>query len=352
MRRVFLVMVIASCPAIRTQAQVSDLLSLQSIRFTSGGPVQFTFLDQGTGSTNYQAQFSSRVGSDATWQVDNTAVITALGGGSYRVDLANPQAPVQFYRVVGYGPSGGNVLVDFSTTAFQVEEGQSTNLVLTLNQPFHGTIYYSVGGTATTGDYQPLTGQVMVNGTTATIPVDLTDNNQIGRLKYLTLRLEDGAGYQLSNQREATLTIDENDADWQGSFMTDGAAVGFVLSIRSLGGTTTATLRSEGFGFFPTNDIPASVQFTADRFDASVSGIPVAADATLLNQPMNLSLVLSAMNGAPNESVTPTQVEGAGVLISDVPAKPFLSTTNQGTFLLFKPPVAPSTNEVQLTSAP
>ncbi len=81
-------------------AQTSPLLSLQTIQVTTGGPVQFTFVDQGTAATGYLAQFSATVGVDANWQMSSNAVLTALGGGSYRVDIPSSQAPTGFYRVV------------------------------------------------------------------------------------------------------------------------------------------------------------------------------------------------------------------------------------------------------------
>jgi hypothetical protein len=111
-------------------------------------------------------------------------------------------------------------------------------------------------------------------------------------------------------------------------------------------------LKSDGSGFFPAAEVPAGLLFTANEFAASVGNIAMPASATLLNDPMNLSLFLSAMNGITNQSVSATQVRGTGTLISAVPNKPFLSTTNFGKFLLLKPPVKPSTNQVELVTAP
>jgi len=45
--------------------------------------------------------------------------------------------------------------------------------VIVFNAPFVGTLRYTVSGTAAAGDYEPLRGEVAVNGTTATIPVTL-----------------------------------------------------------------------------------------------------------------------------------------------------------------------------------
>jgi hypothetical protein len=193
---------------------------------------------------------------------------------------------------------------------------------------------------------------VQVNGTTATIPITLTDNKLIGQLRYLTLTLEAGAGYQLGAASQNTINIHENDADWQGSFISDDATIGFVLRIQESNGVHMAAVKSDGFGFFPTNERSASISFNANFFSATAQNISIPPAATLLNSEMLLTLSLSAANGVTNQSVTPTQIEGAATLVTAVVGQAHLNTTNRGTFLLIKPPVAPSTNQVQLTNVP
>lgn len=127
------------------------------------------------------------------------------------------------------GASGGPIVIEFSTVAFQVVEGDTALPKLVLNQPFNGIVFYTISGTATSGDFQTLSGQVTVNGTTATIPVVLKDNGDMGRLKNLTLRLEAGSGYQLAGNRQTTLTIEENDADWEGTFLSGNSAIPFLI---------------------------------------------------------------------------------------------------------------------------
>jgi hypothetical protein len=342
---------IASAPC--AKAQSSTQLMLQSIQVApSSGPVNFTFVDLGTGATNYVVEFSDALGASGTWQTNANAIVTPQGGGTYAVQINEPRMPKRFYRVNGLGGSLGPIIIEFSTTAFTVVEGDDVFPTLLLNQPFNGLVHYSVSGTAKSGDYMELTGQVMVNGTMATIPVSLTDNEMIGQMKYLTLRLEAGAGYQLGAGTSTTIMIEENDAEWQGSFVTDDATLGFILKIQNVGGANTAILKGDGSGFFPTNGTPASITFTADSFTAEAASIPIPAGATQLNEPMNLTLFLNAMNGVTNQSVSPTLVTGAGTLITRIPTQPHLNTTNAGTFSLLRPPVAPSTNQVGLVAAP
>jgi hypothetical protein len=184
------------------------------------------------------------------------------------------------------------------------------------------------------------------------IPVALTDNLSIAELKYLSLRLEPGSGYRVGTTSQTTITIDENDADWQGSFVTGKGSVGFVLKIQRSALGDQATLRSDGFGFFPTNEILASITLAASNFQATVANIPMPANATLLNSAMSLRFEMNAANGQTNQSVSSTLIQGQATLVTTVPGREYLNNTNRGTFVLLKSPVKPSTNEVQLVAQP
>lgn len=337
--------------ALTSAAQTSGLLRLQQIQVTHGGPVNFTFNDYGTGATNFVVEFSSGLNTN-NWQVDSNAVVTMQGDGSYAVQISSAAAAQGFYRVNGLGGTNGGIVVTFSTTAFQVVEGNTVNPTLVLSQPFHGWIYYSVSGTAGSGDYQSLSGSNYVDGTTMTIPVSLTDNDQVGQLKYLTIQLASGTGYELGRSPSTTITIGENDAGWKGSFITENATLGFTLMIDESNGVYQAMFMGDGSQFFPTNQIPAAISLTGDSFSATAMNIPLAVNAASLGLPANLAFFMNAMNGMTNQSVSGTQIQGSGELVTQYPGQPQLNTTNEGTFLLLKPPVAPSTNQVQLANAP
>jgi len=339
------------CPG-ALHAQGSPALQITTIQAAPGTPVQFTFRDTGTGATNYLVEFAPAVGEGGVWSNVTSAVVQSLGGGNFRVQVTDPQTALGFFRVRGYGGAAGFVSASFNSTALQATEGGVVLPTIHFSAPYHGIVRYTISGTAMSGDYVSLSGQVFVNGTTATIPVTLLDNQNIGQLRYLTLTLEGGPGLQLGAGNSTTINILENDADWQGSLMTDNATVGFVLRIQEANGARAASLRSDGFGFFPTNETPASISFTENFFAAVSGGVPVPASATLLNTAMSLTLAISAQNGLTNQSVSPTLIKGVATLTALVPALPHLSTTNFGTFLLVKPPVKPSTNDVQLATAP
>jgi len=333
-------------------AQGSPPLQITTIQAAPGHPVQFTFNDAGTGATNYLVEFASELGGNGVWSNVTSAVVQSLGGGNFMVQVPDPQSALGFFRVRGYGGAAGFVSASFNSTALQATEGGVVLPTINFSAPYHGIVHYTISGTAMSGDYVSLSGEVFVNGTSATIPVTLLDNQTVGQLRYLTLTLQAGPGLQLGAGSATTITIDENDADWQGTFTTSGASIAFVLRIQDLNGVKMASLKGTGPGLFPTTEIPAGLLFSASQFAASVGDVPVAASATLLNEPMSLSLFLSAQNGITNQLVSATQVRGTGSLISAVPNKPFLTTTNFGSFVLLKPPVQPSTNQVDLVTAP
>ncbi|MBI1176158.1 hypothetical protein GC207_01825 [bacterium] len=333
------------------QAQPSELVELQTIVATTGGPTQFTFADHGTGATSYIAEFSPTVGTAANWQTATGAVFTDLGNGQKRVSFGT-SAP-GFFRVRCVGGTADPIVVNFPNATLEMSEGETSNATVNFSRPYYGTIRYTIGGTAGAGDYQGLTGEVMVNGTTSVvIPISLTDNNTIGQLKTLTLTLVGGGGALPGIGSSTTVNIDENDAKWQGSLVVDGASLGFVLKLTKSGGSYTASLIGDGTGFFPTVEVPATVTFTADNFTATVANIALPADSTLLNEPMNLTLQLEAANGVTDQSVSPTLVSGAGSLLTEIPSQTSLNTTKTGTFTLMRPPVAPSTDQVDLVTQP
>jgi hypothetical protein len=228
-------------------------------------------------------------------------------------------------------------------------EGDQVLTMLQFDHPFSGTVYYRVEGS---GDYVPVSGQLQVDGSTAAIPLSLTDNAQIGQLTHLNVILEPGPGYQIGQGSRTTVTIDENDAQWEGQFVADGGSLPFKLTMLKSGSVVSAWLHGDGFGFFPTNETPANVVSTQDSFTALVSGIPIPPDATLLGSALDLTFILNATNTEPDQTVSAAKIRGLGTLISRIPAMPYLDTTNQGTFLLLKPQVDPATNDVPLVENP
>jgi hypothetical protein len=250
---------------------------------------------------------------------------------------------------VALGGSTGPVIIRFAETGYLAAEGEQLLPLLEFNRPFTGVVHYRVDGT---GGYLPVPGLLQANGPTAVIPLSLTDNNEIGQLKHLSLILESGPGYQLGQVSRTTVTIDENDAQWEGQFAGEGGVLPFKLTMLESGNLVSASLHGDAYGFFPTNAVPATVTSTEDSFTAVVSGISLPAEATLLGAALELTLELRAANGEPDQGVSWGKIRGLATLITHIPALPHLDTTNRGSFLLLKPQVDPATNDLSVVQNP
>jgi len=343
-------LVVVGLTAPRLHAQSTSLLRMDTFQVEAGQPLLFTFTDLGTGATNYLLDYTESLDPAPAWAAVNGAIITDLSGGQFQITAPNPLTSQGYYRVRALGGTP-DVTASFNASAFQVTEGGMVAPVITFNAPYAGIVRYRIGGTAASGDFQELTGEIMVNGTSATLPVTFTDNDVIGQLKILILTIEDGTGYRLGAGSSTVITLEENDADWRGAFRTRGTGLGFLLSIRQLNGVPIATLHSDALGFFPTNDTSVSVVLQQDSFQADATAIPLDPQDTAFQTPVELRLHLQASNAETNQSVTPTLIEGSGALLSLHPTRPHLNTTNLGTFSLFKPAPEPSTNQVDLVDA-
>ena len=334
-----------------TWGQESPELQITTIQAAPGNPVQFTFRDSGTGATNYLVEFAPSVGVGGVWSNVTSAVVQSLGSGDFRVTVPDQQSGLGFFRVRGYGGAAGLITASFNSTALQVTEGGVVSPTITFSAPYHGLVRYTISGTAAAGDYVSLSGEVFVNGTSATIPVTALDNQSIGQLRYLILTLQAGPGLQLGAGSATTITIDENDADWRGTFRARGANLGFVLTIKQLNGSPMAALSSDRLGFFPANQSSVAVTLLSGMFQANASGIPLAGSTTPFGTPVQLQLHLEASNAVADQSVGSDLIEGVGYLISTYTAQPQLTTSNYGTFTLYQPAIAPSTNQVDLVDS-
>ena len=334
------------------RGQTSPMLYTETITVSTGGPLEFTFRDEGTGATNYIAEFTAALGNGALWTADPAATITSLGNGAYRIHVADPIQPNGFYRILALRPSGGTVIASFAATQFQVSEGGAVSAVIHFSAPYTGVIRYTVTGTVGADDFQPLSGEVQVNNSmTASIAITLTDNTSLDELRYLALRLERGPGFELGSAVEASVMIDENDAEWRGALSFGAAALGFVLSIEETSNGVSARLRSDPAGIFPLAPSDSTLVFTENSFESTTANIPLDAESNLFGTAAALTVQLNAENGVGNQLVSSNSVEGAAILITEYAGKPYLNRTNLGSFHLYKPPVRPSAQPVELVHA-
>ena len=326
----------------------------------------FRFHDAGTGSTNYALEFVPDLSSGQVWTDLTETEVTSTGDGTFQADVTPAAGQRGFYRLRGER----SVRVNFSSTGLELEEGAGTDHVtLVFDRPFVGTVNYSVGG-PDTDSIETLTGSVAVHGTRAHIPIVLRDDVDIGTLKHFTLSLQGGLGYEVGAVGRQTVIIEDNDAEWQGHlFIHSGlwtetttlvggtevtvplntrATIDFVLKIQQSAAGTQAALKSEDYGFFPADEVPAQIQWTANNFDVRVPNIPLETGGTRLDAPMTLVLDLTAQNGLSDQLVSGQLIQGQAALVQRVTGQPHLDTTSTGTFELRKPAARPSTHQVDL----
>jgi hypothetical protein len=333
-------------------AQVDPALRVETIQMVPGGPLEFTFRDGGTGATAYQVEYSPDLGVTVPWAHDTSAIIADLGHGAYRVTIPGPAGAKGFFRVVGFGPSG-DVVVEFSTTAFQITEGDTGDLVITFSAPFTGTLRYSISGTATTADFGTLTGEIhVINSATATLPIAVADNETIDPLRVLILTLEAADGVRAGLSSRVVITIVDRDARWEGTFFSEkgNASLPFSLEIIRTGETTQARLVGGPYHFFPAGPFHGTITaHTASEFSASFEDITLPSESTLLGLPAVLALSLEAEGAG---EIGEHFIHGLATLVTTYPGHPHLTITNEGAFLMQRVPPPSSEREVELTPAP
>jgi hypothetical protein len=347
----------------------SPLLLLSGTHPVSAEAWQFRVLDYGTAATNYSVEYRSDLASTNLWTAATN--VTAVGSGWYQVTVNPAPRSAAFYRVKGLCW----LTASLASPESIIDEGAASGAVVVFNGFYHGSLNYTWGGTEGTN-----TGTVQVNGSTAVIPIPplwVRDNATLDPVKYLTLRLEGGPGYSAAGTTEGSITVQENDAAWQGTLIipnglaatamlwvtnrSDGGhsevtlpqngalALGFTLTMLETNGCFWGQIQSDGYGFFPTNAL-VQLSLSQNRFNAVATHVPLPALAgsPLFNQPTHIDVRLDAANQPGQTNVGPAQIQGVATLVGVVPGRPYLDSAASGTFLLLKPSEPVSTNRVPL----
>lgn len=192
--------------------------------------------------------------------------------------------------------------VSFAQPQVTVSEGSGTFFSkLTLQRPFQGKVYYDVAPYSTASavgpawDYAPLSGEVVVNGTEATIPISPVDDLQMSGTRSLYLRISpDPAGrYRPAGTSRQLIRIEDNDGYWTGALRdvyetTTSTNLGFSdLSFRMrllrAPGVVEAHLVNDGkidtgvkgSGCVPPGEWPLAATLTTNTFEALSGAIPM-----------------------------------------------------------------------------
>lgn len=346
----FAVLLAALCchPA---SAQVSSQLKIDSVERLPDNQVRITFSDAGTGATGYEVESTPEVGPGAEWMSDPQTQITPLDATSSTATLPFV-GDMGFFRILALGGTGSDeVIASFSSDSITVNESEgSVSIQITFNRSFRGTLFYTVGGSATPEDVGSLSGEVEVDGLSATIEVQLLDNINLNELRYLTLDLSAGAGYSIGNVNQANLIIQDDDTFWSGNFQENGNPVSFTLKLLEGTGGLSGFLIGNGTGIFPEGEFEAQVSMTDSEFSLLINAIPLAADSSMFNTEALLSLTLGASDGVEGQSVEEAEIEGAATLSIEFPTQPQLNTSLSGPFLLIRQAIRPSSKQIELTS--
>lgn len=185
----------------------------------------------------------------------------------------------------------GNPVVTANFHAGQsvVAEGDPTaGVTVDLSGSFIGKLYYRIrqlpNGAAATK-------QVVVNGTSATIPVAVADDAVVDDARTLEIALLKTERYELGARGFHTLIVNDNDTLWNGSYRNAGLSVHFQLKILRRGGAVSGALVTDGFGIMPLNgkatEWPlATITFDDTHFSAEVNAVLMLADASQTGVPM------------------------------------------------------------------
>lgn len=192
--------------------------------------------------------------------------------------------------------------VSFAARSSIAREGQrSFSVGVVFSTPFVGTLPYATTGTAVLdADYSPATNNVMVDGTTATIPLLIRNEDfvlQEDRTIVLSL-LPSAAGtpaFVLGGPRIHTVYLQDNDALWQGTLDIEGLKISFAMSLGQNGSTFQGTVNSDGSGSLPKGQWPVAVQATANQFNAAIGPILMPASSSLLGSEFARWIYLDAV---------------------------------------------------------
>lgn len=349
------------------------VLYLTDAKKASAEAWRFRVYDSGAACTNYVVEYQSNLAPTNVWTVATN--VSWLGSDTVQVNSGPSQGNSGFYRVNGIRWLTGGL----GSQALTMEEGAVTGPVVVFNGLYTGPVQYrwsDASGALNSGTLQ-------VNGTTAVIPFPPAcagDNADIGRLNCLTVRLDAGSNYALTGFAESSVTIEENDAFWQGTLvLSNGLAataatlmtnlpsggytnitlpqnanmtLGFTLQIVQTNGCFQGRIQSDGYGLLPIQAL-AQLTLMENTFTAVATDavLPALTASPLFSGASYMDLRLDAANVPGQTNVRPTQISGVAVLVSKVPGQPYLDSAVFGTFVLLKPATASPTNQVPLYNA-
>ena len=194
----------------------------------------------------------------------------------------------------------------------------------------------------------------------AELPIELLDDLEIEELEWLSLRLESehqGVGYELRDGFAHTVQIADNDAVWDGSFVSENEQIAFSMEILRQAGAVEASLRAHTGGLLAEVDpvaAPVTIQFTDVLFNAQTSAIPIPGSRTPSGSAMEIELSLHATPStglvSDTQVIGDTDMGSTTTLVLRTPGHPHLERTLAGSFALTRRAPRPNTTPPPLVS--
>ncbi len=411
---------VAMAGALTVPSHAQSGLRIQEISVSPGG-VRLVVTHPLAGSTNFVLQASSLLTN--SWVNEAGATVRSLGFG--RVELIAPPTTnaYRFYRTLslvstndtdgdglpneienalltdrnkidtdGDGFSDG-VEVAFGTdplnpnsfpslTSFpraefvesisRATEGISPHAVdIRFDKPFFGVLKYTVSAESTANapaDFSPLSGSVVVSGTSASISIPWVDNTNSGATRLLFLQITNGPvdAYARGGRTRHTVVLSDNDSWWsailKGKYsernvrikLLRGPSTSHVIFVAGGGQDGLPVLASEppnnrssqSEGVVPTGIWPGTVAFdTATHLKIISPPMPASSDglfATSTGLTRTLTLESNPAVFA-THFITNGFYSGTFTEVLRLPGANYLGCTNTGTFVLVRDiPAAPN----------
>lgn len=258
--------------------------------------------------------------------------------------------------VIGPGPE-----ISFAATSTAAGEGDT--IFIEISGSYIGQVTLELSGPAHQGADHGLacSGQecMAVVNDQGILQVPIIEDTLIEELEWLKIRILPGIGYQVGAISDYVITITDNDAVWEGVFSTKGEELGFSIEILRSGETVDAKLLAEGGGIIPAGaknlpdpQVPMNFDLISKTFSATLPGVPLPQEDTLMGT--NGTLILELEASQSTGSVETGRITGhsdqgsTSRMRMQFSGQSHLDSDQPGSFVLQRRPVKPSTWEIPL----
>ncbi|MEZ5299120.1 MAG: hypothetical protein R3F11_00365 [Verrucomicrobiales bacterium] len=329
-------------------------VSVKALAFSAQDQIYLDFVDAAGDGQAADFGVEAAESPAGPWEGVQGATFQSLGGGNWRAFAPVGAETRKFFRILKRGVP---LTAAFAAPLAQAAESDTVGVLVCFSAPFTGTLRYTLDFGDGAGAQA---GQIQVGGaTTATIPVALGDDAEVGELRAFNLKLSDAGGiYGVGDNASINVVVQDNDAYWGGALSSESPAIDLgarMLIARDAAGLT-GCFKTDRSGFLPANtsdpdgDWPlASLALSGTAFSATTQPIIVPAAESLYGADTVMTLALAASGGG----VTENRLTGTFTLSSSVPSKPHLQIAPiEGDFTFFRQAPVSAESEAPTAVAP